>query len=94
MREGICEQFELHGYGKLNIWAVERISNMISAWIRILEIDTERISSRDGFMVVVFKPKQGYSTSFREYKAKARAINKDKKKRQDLEETNAKTLNE
>ena len=75
MREGICEQFELHGYGKHNIIAVERISNMISAWIRILEIDTERINSRDGFMVVVFKPKPGYSTSFREFKAKARAIN-------------------
>ena len=62
---------------------------MISAWIRILEIDTERITSRDGFMVVVFKPKPGYSTSFREFKAKAREINKDKKKRRELDKINA-----
>mmetsp|Transcript_35559 Transcript_35559/g.46791 ORF Transcript_35559/g.46791 Transcript_35559/m.46791 type:complete len:85 (-) Transcript_35559:132-386(-) len=72
LREAVCDQYEIHGYGRQNIIGVDRLCSQLNNWIRILDIETDRITSSDGFMVVTFKQKPSFAKSFREFKAKAR----------------------
>ena len=90
MREGVCDKYEIHGYGKYNIIAVNKLCDILNFWLRILNIETERVNSSDGFIIVTFKARTGFAQEYKKFKERAMEIRKKKEEDARVAEHNAK----
>ena len=89
-RDGLHQNYELHGYGKDHCLGVEKVCRMIQEWIDVKEVKTGQRDLGESYIIVMFSPTAEFHAAWKKSKEKARFINKrkeDKKARPWLKST-------